>query len=397
MASASIMQHLHRLAVDIGERPIGSAANHHATQYVEQILRNVGLEVEEQRFDCPHWEAVATELHLGDQPVNAVANMFSPSCDVTAPTVMVGTLAELEQADLAGRIGVLYGDLVRDALAAKNYPVYVSDRDRQIIEMLEAKMPAALLTVQHEIGSLVRLIEDWDLSIASATVSPETGLKLVRQNGQMARLRIDSRRSDSYGSNIVATRQCTRPERIVLCAHFDTKIYTPGAYDNAGSTAVLLALAEHFAQYPCVATLEFVAFNGEEYYAIGDQTYIAHSADRFGSILAAINLDGVGPALGTNTIVTFSSSQSFTNAVMALMEEYPGVVWTGPWPASNHYTFYSRNVPSVALSSRGQSHLLHQPHDTIDWISEEKLEEVLELVVRLVDLLQDKPLAWSRP
>jgi hypothetical protein len=41
--------------------------------------------------------------------------------------------------------------------------------------------------------------------------------------------------------------------------------------------------------------------------------------------------------------------------------------------------------------------LLHQPQDTLKWMSEDKLREVVSLVVSIVDAMQDKPPAWTRP
>jgi hypothetical protein len=60
----------------------------------------------------------------------------------------MGTVTELEAADLAGRIGIMYGDLTKGALAAKG-AVYNPERDQKIVQLLEEKRPAALITVNR--------------------------------------------------------------------------------------------------------------------------------------------------------------------------------------------------------------------------------------------------------
>jgi len=111
-----LARHLQRLCGDIGARPNGSPGNHSAAEYIGSIFDAAGLEVEEQRYACPAWEHEETRLEVSGAPIKANANAFSPACDVAAPTVAVGTVAELEAADLNGRIGILYGDLARAPL-----------------------------------------------------------------------------------------------------------------------------------------------------------------------------------------------------------------------------------------------------------------------------------------
>ncbi|MCL5996163.1 MAG: M28 family peptidase, partial [Chloroflexi bacterium] len=109
-----------------------------------------------------------------------------------------------------------------------------------------------------------------------------------------------------------------------------------------------------------------------------------------------INIDSVGQAVGTNTIMAMACSTAFQDHISALAQQAPGIPWTAPWPESNHSTFAWRGVPSIAFTTAGGANLVHQRHDTIDWISPAKLEEVAALVTAIVDSLQDKPLAWCR-
>jgi aminopeptidase YwaD len=353
------------------------------------------MEVERQDFACPAWEHVATRLEIDGQVVDAAANAYSPPCDVRAPTVPLGTLADLEAADLEGRICVLYGDLARAPLAAKLWFLR-DERDARLVEVLEEKNPAALITVQTRRGALERLVEDWEFAIPSATVPARVGLALLQQPAMEVHLRIESRQSPGHTGNVVGRKAGERHEQIVLCAHYDTKIDTPGACDNGSGTAVLLALAQQLSWKELRTGLEFVAFTGHEYLPLGDDEYVQRGEERFGSMLAAINFDGVGPAVGANTITTVARSQVFHEHVVALSRAYPGIAWVDPWPESNHSTFAWRGVPSIAFSNTAATIFSHLRTDTIEWISPAKLGEVAALAAEIVEDLQDKALAWGR-
>lgn len=377
-------RHLQQISVEIGPRPSGSAANAQAADYIAATFRDAGLDVARQPYAVPAWEALQTELWLDDTAVPAVANVYSPSCDVSGLPLPLGTMAQLEAADLNGRIAVLYGDLTREPLAAKSW-LFKDEQAARLVEMLEAKRPLALITVPAKMGALERLAEDWEFGIPSATVPQAVGARLLQERPSTVRLRIDSHREPGEASNVVARLPGARPETIVLCAHFDTKVDTPGAADNGGGTAVLLALAQHFSQQSLPLTLEFVAFNNEEYLPLGDDEYLRRKGDRFGEIVTAVNCDGVGPALGVNTVTAVTDDDAFTNQIRACGDTFPGVLWVEPWPESNHSTFAFRGVPSVALSNTAVMMHAHLRSDTIDWISRDKLGEAAALVAEIVD------------
>jgi aminopeptidase YwaD len=390
------MEHLSHLSETIGPRPTGSPANQAAADYVRAVLEGCDLSVERQEFPFPSWEHRNTSLRLGGAPLDAEANSFSPSCDVTGVPVILATVGELEAADLTGRVAVLHGDLAREQFATKG-AIYVPERDRAIITLLEQKAPAALITVSPDLAPVHSLIQDWAFPLPSATVPADAGLALLRRRGEQIHLRIDTRTTPGHASNIIATRPGDRNGRIVVCAHYDTYPKTPGVWDNGSGVAVLLTLTELLRGRDIPIGLEWVVFNGEELGGVGDLEYLRRCRGTLDGIIAAINIDGVGQELGTTSIATFAASAAFTAHVSALVREgYPGVVEVAPWPASDHYTFYSNGVPSIALTSSGQANVLHRPTDTIEWMSAARLSEVVALTADLIGSLQDKEPLWGR-
>ena len=392
----SLVVSLRHLCVEIGSRPSGSAENQAAASYIHQAFATAGYAVEDQTYAVPAWQHEQTRLELNDQPVSACANAFSPACDVCAPLVPACTLAELETADLTGKIGLLYGDLTRSPLAPKAW-FLKSERDVRIVELLEQKAPAALITVQAVIaGDLVGVIEDAEFNIPSVTVPADVGVALLRANSAV-RLQIKSRMAQGQACNVVARKPGESPARIVLCAHFDTKFNTPGACDNASGVAMLLALAEKLGKQQLHYGLECTAFDNEEYLPIGDDEYMRRNGPSLNDVVMAINMDGVGQLMGSTSIAIYVSSPAFQAHVAELTRRYPGVVWVDPWPESNHSTYSWRGVPCLAFSTTAGEPIHHTRADTMERVNLAKLDETLSLVSDIVASLQDKSPEWLRP
>jgi aminopeptidase YwaD len=158
----------------------------------------------------------------------------------------------------------------------------------------------------------------------------------------------------------------------------------------------LLALAELLCQKGHRHTLEWVAFTGEEGAGLGDMEYARRIGESFDQVSVAMNFDGVGPFTGTTTVATFVALQELDSLIQGKLYNYPGVMRVEPWPASDHYIFYSHGVPSLAFTSKGIRDIYHTQSDTIDWISAEKLAETVQLALDLFEELDTKGPSWSR-
>lgn len=393
----SVIKHLSFFVESIGPRPIGSTGYHRAAEYIRAAFRQSGLQVEELQYDFIDWQHERTVLESSGERLAAAANVFSPACDVTAPTMAIGTTAQLEAAEIAGKIVILCGDLSSAPLIPLNCKVYNTERDQHVNRLLAAGEPAAVVGINLNPSFTDSLIEDADFAIPSATVPAEVGLRLLESIGTPVHLRIEAERVPSQAQTIVGTKAGVSAKRIVLMAHYDTKINTPGAWDNGSGMAALLVLAEMLTQKESELSLEFIAFGDEEYWAYSDGLYAERYGSQMKDIILAINMDGIGQRLGTNNVALMAASESLRSLLDETMKAYPGVIWTDPWPQSNHSTFAWRGVPSVALNARGVMNILHQPQDTMVWMSEDKLGEVVSLADDIISAVRDKSPAWTRP
>lgn len=77
--------------------------------------------------------------------------------------------------------------------------------------------------------------------------------------------------------NLPGQQSSERPSEqlILIGAHYDAVLGSPGADDNATGIAALLELARYFSETPARVPLRFVAFDLEEYGMVGSQAYAA--------------------------------------------------------------------------------------------------------------------------
>jgi Zn-dependent M28 family amino/carboxypeptidase len=209
-------------------------------------------------------------------------------------------------------------------------------------------------------------------------------------------------------------------EIVVVGAHYDSVVGSPGANDNATGTAALLTLARSFAAYRPARTLRFVAFVNEEppYFqtsAMGSLVYAKRCRERGEKIVAMLSLETIGhytdeagsqqypfplslvyPSTGNflafvgncasralvrRTIGTFRAEARFPSEGGALPGDVEGVGWSDQW------SFWQQGYPGVMLTDTA---VFRYPHyhtrrDTPDKVDYERLARVttgIEGVVR---------------
>jgi hypothetical protein len=154
-----------------------------------------------------------------------------------------------------------------------------------------------------------------ELAAAVQTLAGDIGERNMRRypqlnaaadfiEGSFSRAGLRTRR-DSYElngrtcHNIEAEIPGARPQILVVGAHYDSVLGSPGANDNGSGVAALLALARRFAGKPVGQTLRFVAFANEEppYFQteqMGSFVYARGCKARAEEISGMISLETIG-------------------------------------------------------------------------------------------------------
>lgn len=264
--------HLQKITLDIGSRPVGSKGNQQAAEYIEDVFRTAGLEVELQEFEVPNGEVDEAYILMNGDKYEVRANTFSETCHATAEVIPICTLEELRLSpNLTGKIIFLYGELSKENYVPKGFSIYNPEHHQEVIRLLEEKNPAAVITASMQQGSNLPIFSDWDFKIPSITISPELGVK-VKNHTEALTVMISSKKSPGKTRNVIGRVEGKRPGKIILTAHYDTVFDTNGAFDNGSGVSVMLLLAEELASRIGLDTsFECIAFSSEEYLGLGDQ------------------------------------------------------------------------------------------------------------------------------
>jgi aminopeptidase YwaD len=368
--------YLQTLCTGILTRAVGSAGNRRATEFFADRLRASGFQVETPEFDCIDWIETGAELAVGADRFEIFPSPYANGGEARSPLAVVSTVSQLENADLAGRILLLRGEIAREPLMPKNFPFYNPAEHRQIYRLLERKQPAVILTAAARSPELagaiypLPMIEDGDFDIPSAYLSEEEGSRLAGYGGQEAHAAIRARRIPARGCNVVGRKGPDAGPRVVVCAHIDAKAGTPGALDNAAGISVLLLLAGLLADQAVPVGVEIVAINGEDYYSSpGEMEWLRRSQATLKSIRLGINLDGVGYRAGRTAFSLYECPAKLGETLRAHFAGRPGFVEGEPWYQGDHMLFLMNGVPALAFTS----------------------ERVLELMARYVHTADDRP------
>jgi len=158
-------------------------------------------------------------------------------------------------------------------------------------------------------------------------------------------------------------------ERIVVGAHYDTQLGSPGAADNGAGLAALLGIARAFAGTRPRRTLALVAFAGEELACWGATAYLR---DRAAAPPAAmVNLDALGPpVLAKRTIVATASIAAFAaEAAAATGWEVEVEIEARDFPYSDLAPFADAGVPACQIWRYPPPHpYYHSAGDTPRWV-----------------------------
>ncbi len=222
---------------------------------------------------------------------------------------------------------------------------------------------------------------------------------------------------------------------LILAAHFDTVMGSPGADDNASGLTVLLEVAGRLREVPLGRPVRFIAFNLEEEDRLaerqglfGSLAYAAHLRATDQHILGAIVLECVGYARseeGTQQVppsvpiavpstgdflgvIGNAASAALTASVeKAAKPHVPVVSLVVPGNGellpdtrrSDHAAFWHYGYPAVMLTDTAdfRNPHYHQPTDTIETVNMDFLSRVAAAVTEVaVSLSVAHPMAGNQ-
>jgi aminopeptidase YwaD len=357
-------EYLRMLCNEIPNRCVGSPGNRQATDYFAEVMTTFGFQTESPQFDCIDWTHGELDLLVAGEPYPAHVSPYTLGCNISAPLAVAAAVAELEEMDISNKVLLLHGEIAKEQLMPKNFTFYNPEHHQQVIALLERKNPAAIISATSRDPELAGgiypfpLIEDGDFNIPSIYTTEEIGAQIAQKFGQPVSLNFEAARTPSTGVNVIARMGDDPTQRIVLFAHIDAKINTPGALDNGTGVTMLMLLAELLSDPPRSYTIEIVALNGEDYYsAPGEMLYLQENPNQLQDVILGINSDALGYRDGKTAYSLYDCPPDITAQIYKSFSDQDTFLEGEQWYQSDHSLFIINNRPALAITSEKFMHL----------------------------------------
>ncbi len=384
-------EYLRHLAVQIGCRVTGSAAEHTAARYIAKMFRSFGLKTRLQKFPMLTFDNATCDFAVKDgrkwRAVTATPVTLSKN---TPPRGIEGEIHFAHSGEAE-----YLTPAMRDKIVLVCGHIRADDRPRVI-----SYGPKALVLIDTQIreetirGGLSDDSRKTYGNLPMVRIRHLDGLDIIKDGLKRAKLTLRNTEEKSHCFNVIGEKAGSEfPDEIaVVCGHYDSSLGISGASDNAGGTAVMMELARVLAATPTKRTLRFVAFAAEETGLNGSRFY----ADELGRTdrrdrkkasfnekidkterdmhRLAFNLDVHGCILGGH-MAMFSGVDDLGASVRLLAKEIGVPCRVQGKPMSSDGTpLAAVGIPTVQLArTGGTTGYLHQTLDDIRYLAPEPL------------------------
>lgn len=274
-----------------GNRAVGTPGYDASVDYVVEVLRGKGFEVQTPEFQTRYFEAGDAALTVGGAEVKAnplAYTVGTPGVSgplLAAPADETPGCAPDDYAGLSVKGSVVLVDRGSCPFSQK--------------ESIVAKLGAVAMVVadnvdEEKMGGT--LGQDTDVTIPVVSVSKADGARL-RQAPGPAKLAVDATTRDISTRNVIAQTTTGSPRDVVMVGgHLDSVREGPGINDNGSGVAAVLETAVQLGSAPPVNNaVRFGFWGAEEIGIVGSRKYV-ESLDVEGlkDIALYLNFDMLG-------------------------------------------------------------------------------------------------------
>jgi Zn-dependent M28 family amino/carboxypeptidase len=184
--------------------------------------------------------------------------------------------------------------------------------------------------------------------------------------------------------NISAEKRGRLERWFIIGAHYDSKLPSPGANDNATGVAALLELARIFKDQPTLATIFFVFFGAEEIssknpdnHHLGSRRFVAElSEEEISKTIGMISVDMIGYGRSFHVRNMGKGSMSLVNELLAFADRDNKTLTflqdKGKSGQSDHEPFELAGIPSAWIEWRPDP-FIHTTKDSFPHIEIQKV------------------------
>lgn len=377
----------------------GTEGELRAARLIQDEIAALGGRSELMPFDIPAYEIERCAMTANGKLISCVAMGHSgqlPEGGVELPLKYVESNAEatfLAVGELTGcavLINELNLDMYRELVDRGSAAIIKIDGGKwyEDRELISVEMRPDYLAVGQ---------------VPVFTISVRDAMELAGSDVKTVHLELRQHSFTNTSHNVLATVEGTdhAEECIILTAHYDSTLTSPGACDNGSGAVTLMYIYRHFLKNRPRRTMRFIWCGSEEQGLLGSRAYVAAHEDELSSVRLCYNLDSVGTILGENNI-DIAGNDALKELTEQLCKEcgFAAEVFVFP-DGSDSAPFADKGIPAVCP---GRIHWIfcdfHTRWDTIETVSAQRLYEMGEFSVFYLDRFvnaEEFPVAREMP
>ena len=223
--------------------------------------------------------------------------------------------------------------------------------------------------------------------IPAVTLRAIDAHNLILENPKEITLTLIEEENKVTSQNVITEIKGEKEETIAFTAHYDSVVFSSGAYDNGTGTTTLLQLIDYYKNKTPKRTLKFIFTGSEEKGLLGSKAYTKEHKSELDKYKLCINVDMIGAVLG-HDIACCTSEMSLVNYIDYLGKElgfaikpYQGVY------SSDSTPFADNNVPAISFARLAPlgGMTIHTRKDVIDYLDEKNYFETINFIITFAD------------
>ena len=203
-------------------------------------------------------------------------------------------------------------------------------------------------------------------------IYPETYKEIKNKKNVTVEASVKSRFIKNQHIYNIITKNNSK-KKIVVCAHYDSILHSPGANDNASGVSALIELAK------TNKNVQYILFSAEEFNKYGSYAYVRSlKKQQLKKIKLLINIDMIGH--GKPYCIC---SKKLENDIKNILPKSVQII-TIPRPPFDFWPFYKKDITIVHFGASPYNYC-HFPEDTADKIWIKPIEDVVEYVNKIIE------------
>lgn len=174
-------------------------------------------------------------------------------------------------------------------------------------------------------------------------------LEIVSKGAKKVKLFVSSTATEGESRNVCVTLRGTdlADEIVSFGAHYDSVLFSTGAYDNMSGSVIIMELLRYFAANPPRRTLKFNWFGSEEQGLLGSKAYVAAHEAELEKHRLMVNIDMAGPVLGSEHIFIMGDAPMKSYVEGMMNELGAAVVYHEEVYSSDGTPFSDKGIPAI--------------------------------------------------